>query len=82
MKIDWLTGCKTEAEKEARRKFLTSHKEAWLLLREIVSSEHKSLERRRTEPDYDSPAWACKQADLNGAVRQTKKLLDMLDSVC
>ena len=29
--------------------------------------------------DYESPAWACKQADRNGVVRTLKKLITLLD---
>lgn len=29
--------------------------------------------------DYDSPAWACKQADRNGELRTLNKLIKLLD---
>lgn len=29
--------------------------------------------------DYESPAWACKQADRNGAVRMLNQTLTLLD---
>lgn len=45
-------------------------------LTEILSKRTKAVV---TEPDYDSPSWSHKQADMNGYNRAIKEIIDLLE---
>lgn len=68
----WL---KYKRDKDARRKEVESYRNAFEALEEIL---HKEFVDAPT-PDYDSPSWAYKQADINGANRMLRRVLSIID---
>ena len=68
----WLKGL-TGDEKEARRKEITSYKNAFQALTELLE---KSFEESKA--DYDCPSWSHKQADQNGANRKLQEILKLI----
>lgn len=74
MQYDWTYGVAPDL-KEERRATVLRHKDAWVLLTEVLDGKIKTI-----EPDYDTQSWAFKQAHQNGynqAIRDVKKLLDI-----
>lgn len=66
---------------EAKKKLETSvlnSRVALERLREIITEEIKAGEAL-PKTDYDSPSWAYKQADRNGALRAYQNVLKLLE---
>ena len=64
MKYDarWFKGLRTEEEKEARIKELSSAQWAFDMLEELLVKERQPIPK-----DYDISNWACKAAHANGS---------------
>ena len=73
-----LKGCHSPEAKKDRREFLTAHLEAFKLLRHTVECAIKEAQESHISDGYDSPAWAYKQADLNGQIRAYTRMLEIL----
>jgi len=74
----WTQHCKDEKEKEALLFILQNNRvliDRLLLILEKFEAEEDVL----TTQDYDSPSWAYKQADRNGAVRSLRKVKKLFD---
>lgn len=71
----WLKDAKTQEAKVARKKELMSYRNAFDEARAVLSREFEEL----PTPDYDSPSWAYKQADILGANRMLQHILKILD---
>ena len=72
MKAVWFKGRK---DKEARKKEVLNYRNAFDELREILLE----LEDNGCKADYDSPSWAYKQADQNGANRMLRQVLEIIN---
>lgn len=72
MDTRWYKGVKPE-DKERRTKELKSYRNAFDELSVIVESLIKE-----SVYDYDSPSWAYKQADQNGANRALREVLNLI----
>lgn len=80
MRTDWYKGCKTEAEKEERRKLVKSSTQILRVINNILDGMVADLELERSKKSfYDLPAWAYLQADNNGAMRTVKQIKTLLD---
>lgn len=70
MQTIWLKGCK---DKEARKKEILSYRNAYDTLREVLEKEYEE-----SAPDYDCPSWSHKQADVNGANRKLREIINLI----
>jgi len=68
----FVKGLKGEA-KEKRVQEIRSYKNAFNALKEILENDFEE-----SVPDYTSPSWAYKQADVNGANRKLQQILKLL----
>jgi len=51
-------------------------------LLELLREDLQSLENKETSSEaYECPSWAYKQADLNGAKRELKKIISLIDFI-
>ena len=72
--VQWLKGVEDTVE---HMKMLRSSL-ALKQLKSILDESVIELSRQIIAPDFDSPSWACKQAYLNG---QLKQLTDIRDNL-
>lgn len=66
---------KWKRDKDARRKEVESYRNAFEALEEVLRKEFEDA----PPPDYDSPSWAYKQADINGQNRMLRRVLSIID---
>ena len=79
MKVSWLKGAQTPQAKQERKALIHAAKPALVLLKEILELELKNLEDNELKPEmYDVSNWAYHQADINGAKRTYRKVIDLL----
>lgn len=71
-------GCSNEAQRKERREFLVSHLPVLTLLHDLTKSAMNESSESHIQDGYDSPAWAYKQADLNGQIRAYTHMLEIL----
>lgn len=77
----WVAHLRTEEERSTFLKHLG------LMTGDIVLKRLKDILRQRLDQatnekePYDSPAWAYKQADINGRRTELKTILDLLDTI-
>ena len=76
MKVVWFQGLKGE-DVEDRKKSVLGSKKVLDKLSKIVYTMIKDGEKSVTN-DYDSPAWAYKQADAIGYRRALERILEIL----
>lgn len=74
MHAKWLKKAKTENERQARQREVKSFKPAFDEILELL----ESLEEENLVADYDSPSWAYRQADRNGANRKLAEIRKIL----
>jgi len=68
----WLKGLKGE-EREKRIKEILSYQNAFNALKELLGDQYEE-----SVPDYDCPSWSHKQADVNGANRMLRKIINLI----
>lgn len=76
--LQWTKRCKTDEDKDSVLFALKNNRiliNALLEILEEMESEEDSLSTK----DYDSPSWAYKQADRNGALRAIRKVKKLFD---
>ena len=79
MKIAWLKGAKTPEAKQDRKSVLQAGNAAFRVLKELLEDELKNLEDNELKSDvYNASNWAYLQADINGAKRTYRKVIDLL----
>lgn len=78
--VQWLTGCQTEKERDARRSLLLGADPAFRVLLAIIEQGREDLLACR-EADYNDSAWACKQAHRNGRLEELDRLSYLLRSI-
>lgn len=79
MKTAWLKGAQTPEAKNERRKIIVAGTPALKLLKEILEYELNNLEDNELKSDvYNTSNWAYLQADINGAKRTYRKVIDLL----
>ena len=71
-------GCTNETQRKERREFLVSHLPLLALLQDLTKSAMNESSESHIQDGYDSPAWAYKQADLNGQIRAYTHMLEIL----
>lgn len=71
MDIRWFKG---ELDKEAKKKAILQHRNAFDDLRAMLEQEIND-----NAPDYESNSWAYKQADRNGYNRAIRSILKLID---
>ena len=74
MDIKWIKGLKGD-EKERRKKEVLSYRTAFDDLKDIL----ENLQEDVGTPDYESPSWAFKQADVNGYNRAIKSIIRLIN---
>jgi len=72
--LRWLSHLKEKEEKERLKRSILSVPDVWDRLRALCKEKKKINE----VPDYDSPAWAYKQADFNGYNRAINEILELI----
>ena len=70
MQSIWFKGVK---DKEVKKKELLSYRNAFEALREVLEEQFEE-----SVPDYKSPSWAYEQADVNGANRKLRQILNLI----
>lgn len=70
MQTIWTKGFK---DKEARKKEILSYRNAFDALKEVLEKEYEE-----SVPDYDCPSWSHKQADINGANRKLRQIINLI----
>lgn len=75
MHVAWIKKAKTKADKEERQKEIRGYKNAFDEAIEVL----EELKEEMSLVDYDSPSWAYKQADINGANRKLQQIIDILN---
>ena len=74
MDIRWLKGCKTNAEKEERKRTVLSYRNSFEDLTEIM----ETMRRKPANRDYSSPGWQYQQIaanEFNAALDEIIKLI-------
>lgn len=75
----WLKGAKTAEAKKQRKALILNSRDGLEVLKEILEYELSILEDNATRvEDYNVSNWAYLQADINGAKRTYKKIIDLL----
>jgi hypothetical protein len=74
MHTKWFKNCKTEEEREKRKQELLSYRNAFEELSILLKEQFEEA-----APDYDNPSWSHAQADVNGANRKLKQILNLLE---
>jgi hypothetical protein len=77
----WFANLRTEEEKNALLKHLALMTGDPVLkrLKEIINQ--RLINASNEKEPYDSPAWAYKQADINGRRSELKIILDLLETI-
>jgi hypothetical protein len=73
MDTRWTKGL-TGKDKEKRVKELQSYRIAFKELSDLLQEDFEEK-----APDYDTPSWSHKQADVNGANRKLRQILKLLN---
>ena len=68
----WFTGVE-DSERASREELIRNSRTVLATLTDTIDREIAALSNT-TNDDYETPAWACKQADRNGQIRALKKL--------
>ncbi len=69
----WFVGTKSPEEKQELEGIVRNSRTVMTILTRVIDQEVAALEAIKSD-DYETPAWACKQADRNGQIRALKKL--------
>ena len=72
MNTRWLKGF-TAAQKTKRKKEILGYRNAFDELRKLLEEDFEDH-----VPDYDTPSWSHKQADVNGANRKLRQIIDLI----
>ena len=72
MNVRWLKNTPS-ANKNARRKEILSYRNAFDELRKLLEEDLEEF-----VPDYEVPSWSHKQADVNGANRKVRQIIDLI----
>lgn len=72
MNTRWLKGVPS-SKKEARKKEILSYRNAFDELRKLLEEDLEDY-----VPDYDIPSWSHKQADVNGANRKLRQIIELI----
>lgn len=76
----WVSNLKTDEEKEKFNNQLLGSKTVLRRLQEMIQQEEDSLEVKSLSKElYDSPNWACLQADINGSRRMAKTIINLIN---
>lgn len=79
MKVDWFKDLPRDQQEE-RKAMVRTAAPTLKVLRNIIKKRLTELESNKVNPaNYDSPAWAYMQADINGSMRELTKLVELLD---
>lgn len=79
MKIEWFAGLPKDKQEE-RKALVKSAAPTLKVLKNILEKRLDDLESKRVNPaNYDSPAWAYMQADINGSMRELERVIELLD---
>lgn len=68
----WLKGIPSD-ERAARQKTIKECAYAFELLKEVLEKEFET-----PDPDYDDASWSHKQADINGANRKLRSVINLI----
>lgn len=68
----WVKGLSGD-RKEARKKEILGYRQAYEELAKLLEEDFEEC-----VPDYDTPSWSHKQADVNGANRKLKQVLQLI----
>jgi len=79
MQLAWLKGAKTPEAKKERKALIQASLPTLNILKEILEDELTNLEDNELKSDvYNASNWAYLQADINGAKRTYRKVIDLL----
>ena len=79
MKLSWLKGAKTPEAKQERKAVMQAAIPAMQVLKDILEDELNNLEDNELKSEmYNTSNWAYLQADINGAKRTYRKVIDLL----
>ena len=79
MKMAWLKGAQTPEAKLERKTLIKTSIPFIKILKEVLEDELNNLESNELKSDiYNTSNWAYLQADINGAKRTYKKVIDLL----
>jgi hypothetical protein len=79
MQLSWLKGAKTPEAKKERKAIIQAANPAMQVLKEILEDELNNLEDNELKSEmYNTSNWAYLQADINGAKRTYRKVIDLL----
>jgi hypothetical protein len=79
MQLSWLKGAKTPEAKKERKALIQAAMPTLKILKEILEDELNNLEDNELKSDvYNASNWAYLQADINGAKRTYRKVIDLL----
>jgi hypothetical protein len=79
MQLSWLKGAKTPEAKKERKALIQAALPTLKILKEILEDELNNLEDNELKSDvYNASNWAYLQADINGAKRTYRKVIDLL----
>jgi hypothetical protein len=82
MKLDWTRGDKTKAAKEATKQLLVTSKPALDRLSNLCYNKRSAYDKMKyAKPDYNEPAWALVQSDLNGYSRALTEIIELISSI-
>lgn len=76
MKAVWFIGCRTNEQREDRRKEVASYKTAFDALREVLQN---NFHKKEAVYDYGSPGWEHRQIAVNEYNRALEDITSLLD---
>jgi hypothetical protein len=76
---EWFYEARTGAERQSRYDVVASNYRSLEVLYGLLERRKEALTRALLDKkNYESPAWAYMQADLNGQIRQVTELMNLL----
>lgn len=73
MNQKWLKGYRTPDEQESRKAELRGYRTAFGALKELLEGMGE-----QSHPDYNNPSWSHAQADVNGANRKLREIINLI----
>lgn len=76
MKTEWFKHLKTKEERESFKEYVANSKDLLDRLQNLCYTYIQDAEKS-SPTDYDSPAWAYRQADKVGYIRALKQIIEL-----
>jgi hypothetical protein len=69
----WYKGFKEKEAKDKRTREILAYRNAFDALKEVLEGQFEE-----STPDYKNPSWSHEQADVNGANRKLRQIINLI----